>query len=235
MLLVRDRRAVALGVLGLLAIAIALAALVERAEGTAPKKAPATPAPAPPETAIVRSAISPETPANLQTAFTNEMNAKQRYIAFAKVADRDGYPGVASLFRACAQAEDVHASRHVHAIAYTGEAAQAKLERVAVGTTEENLKVSIGNEDYEANTFYPEVMARARAAGESEAVRSVNLALAAEREHAKLLTAALEHLNTHAPVHTYFVCPYCGKTVESLSFEKCPNCFTKAGKFIKVS
>jgi hypothetical protein len=30
------------------------------------------------------------------------------------------------------------------------------------------------------------------------------------------------------------VCPFCGKTVVSANFDKCPTCFTGAGRFIKV-
>src|ERR1019366_4733743 len=49
---------------------------------------------------------------NLQMAFNGESNAHHRYVAFAKKADDEGYGEVASLFRAAARAEEIHASNH---------------------------------------------------------------------------------------------------------------------------
>lgn len=77
-----------------------------------------------PEPAVTQAqAAAPEvgdTRANLQAAFDNEINAKERYLSIAKQADREGYAYVAQLFRACARAEQAHAEQHVHAIAATG-------------------------------------------------------------------------------------------------------------------
>ncbi|HWT65124.1 MAG TPA: ferritin family protein, partial [Terracidiphilus sp.] len=46
---------------------------------------------------------------NLKAAYQGEMNARALYIAFAAQADEDGYCGIASLFRAAARAEQIHA------------------------------------------------------------------------------------------------------------------------------
>ena len=53
---------------------------------------------------------------NMQTAFNGESNAHLRYLAFAEQADRESYGEVASLFRAAARAEEVHASNHAEVI-----------------------------------------------------------------------------------------------------------------------
>ena len=50
---------------------------------------------------------------NLQEAFSGESQANRRYLAFAKKADQDGFPQVAKLFRAAAEAETVHANAHL--------------------------------------------------------------------------------------------------------------------------
>lgn len=223
------RRAFALG-LGLIVIFTVIVA-VESA-GAAPTKARATPAvitppaPAPPE-------IS-DTPHNLQTVFTNELNAKQRYEAAARKADVEGYPAVARLFRACGAAEQVHANRHVEAIAWGGGQAKAILERLWVGTTAENLHTAIDLETYEARDLYPAMIARARADHQPQAVRSMTYALATERAHVQLLQDALGSLDQRASAPNLYVCPGCGMTVESLGFKKCPNCFTSARRFTKV-
>jgi rubrerythrin len=46
---------------------------------------------------------------NLKEAFAGESQANQKYLAFAKKADEEGYSSVAKLFRAAAAAESIHA------------------------------------------------------------------------------------------------------------------------------
>ncbi len=53
---------------------------------------------------------------NLRTAFNNESNAHIRYIEFAAKADGEGWRGVASLFRAAARAEEIHAANHARVL-----------------------------------------------------------------------------------------------------------------------
>lgn len=176
-----------------------------------------------------------DTATNIQAAFEREMNAKSTYVELAKKADREGYPAVARLFRACARAEQAHADRCVQAIASTGGTeARAHLGRPQVGPTEENLKTSIEQERYEVDAFYPPLIERARAENQTMAVRSLTFAHAAEREHVELLTAALEHMGDPPGKSPYYVCTFCGKTVTALDFDKCPNCFTAAKKFVRV-
>jgi rubrerythrin len=49
---------------------------------------------------------------NLVAALESEVNEHAQYKAFADRADADGLPGVASLFRAAARAEEIHARNH---------------------------------------------------------------------------------------------------------------------------
>ena len=60
--------------------------------------------------AAVAAAPRRSTLDNLQAAFNGESNANARYLAFAKKADEEGYGQVASLFRAAARAEEIHAA-----------------------------------------------------------------------------------------------------------------------------
>jgi rubrerythrin len=176
-----------------------------------------------------------DTRTNLQTVFGNEVNAKERYLEFAKCADREGHPEVAVVFRALARAEQAHADRHVQAIALLGDEARAMMTKSYVGTTRENLGWAIEMERYEATVLYPALRDRALADHQSAAVRSLTLALAAEREHVELLTEALANLDAHVQPRPLYVCPFCGKTVVTRNFKKCPCCFTDARKFVKVT
>jgi rubrerythrin len=231
MLLNRDSRAVARSFLvAAVAMGVALAAWGATPTGVAGK----SPGPAAPPPEAAAPAVG-NTRANLQVAFDSEINAKERYLAFAKKADAEGYAYVAHLFRACSRAEEVHAAQHVHAIAWTGGEAKAMLQRLSLGTTPENVQMSINLETYEAEKMYPAMLERAKAERQAEAVRSITFALAAEREHARLLTAALQSIDQRPAKGTFFVCPTCGRTTAALSFTKCPTCFTSARKFIRVT
>lgn len=227
----RRRVTMRLGLLCLAAL-IGVWAVVPPAGGQRIVRRYRAPLPQAVEPAVV---VVRDTPTNLETAFTGEMNAKQRYVAFAECADREGYPGVARLFRACARAEQMHANEHVHAIAWTGGEARAVLERLVVGTTAENLKAAIETENYEVTRFYPLLLERARSDHATKAVRSLTFALSAEREHVRLLSTALATLDQRPHTDPIYVCSFCGKTVEGLSFRKCPNCFTNAKRFMRES
>ena len=50
---------------------------------------------------------------NLKEAFAGESQANRRYLYFAKVADIEGYPDVAGLFKDTADGETGHAHGHL--------------------------------------------------------------------------------------------------------------------------
>ena len=95
---------------------------------------------------------------NLQAGFNGESNAHSRYLAFAEKAGQEGYGEVASLFRAAAKAEEVHAANHAAVIKKMGGTAQAKIETPVVKSTKENLEAAIKGESYERDTMYPEFL-----------------------------------------------------------------------------
>ena len=70
---------------------------------------------------------------NLKEAFAGESQANRKYLAFAKKADQEGYPQVAKLFRAAAEAETVHAHNHLR-------------EMGGIKTTKENLEEAVAGE-----------------------------------------------------------------------------------------
>src|SRR5574342_47374 len=76
------------------------------------------------------NAPMPTTLDNLKEAFAGESQANQKYRAFAKKAERDGFPNVARLFRTAAEAERIHAEGHLNAME-------------AICSTVENLQAAI--------------------------------------------------------------------------------------------
>jgi len=177
-----------------------------------------------------------KTLANLQEAYNGESNAHARYAAFAEKADAEGYTKVASIFRAAARAESIHAANHAEVIRSLGGEPTADVVAPTVKTTAENLQAAIEGESYERDTMYPEFIATARSEGNKDAIKTFNFAVEAEAGHAKLYADALQSLDRMKgqPI-TMYVCPVCGRTVLSLDGEKCPVCFTENEKFIAIS
>jgi rubrerythrin len=161
-----------------------------------------------------------QTEKNLMEAFAGESQANRKYLAFAKKADADGYPQVAKLFRAAAEAETVHAHSHL---------------RVAGGvkSTAENLKAAIAGETHEFKSMYPEMMAAAEKEGNTNALRSFTYANEVEKVHAALYQKALDNLEAKKDVD-YYVCGVCGYTCENEAPDDCPVCKSKKKVFYKV-
>ena len=156
----------------------------------------------------------------LKEAFAGESQANRKYLAFAQKADREGYPQVAKLFRAAAEAETVHA--HTHLRAFKG-----------IGSTADNLKEAISGETYEFESMYPPMIETAQKEGDKVAERSFTYANEVEKIHAALYQKALDNLDNPEQVD-YYVCSVCGYTCENEPPDECPVCKAKAKVFFKV-
>lgn len=184
--------------------------------------------------ASAASTASPQTLKNLNAAFQGESNAANRYAAFAAKADSEGLAQVAKLFRAASSAEAIHRDTHKAAILDLGGTVDSfRLEAVAPGSTAENLKAAIKGEGYERDTMYPEFLAVAKADDAKAAIRTLQFAAAAEKEHALLYQAALDQLGKNPP-EDYFVCQVCGMTLTELPAKKCPSCRKGLDEYKKV-
>ncbi len=160
---------------------------------------------------------------DLWTAFTGESKANRKYLAFAKKAESEGYPQIAKLFRAVAQAETVHALAQLRTL---GE----------VKTTAENLKNSIAGENYEWTTMYPEFIQDAQAEDNDAALLWFERPKAVEELHEQLYRDALENIASQpTEAYDYFVCPVCGNTVAHNPPERCPICGTPGSRFERIS
>jgi rubrerythrin len=180
---------------------------------------------------------------NLLAAFNGESNASARYAAFAIKADAEGYLKVGSLFRAASRAEHIHASNHAKVIEKLGGKAVATIEQAVVKSTVENLREAISGENYEVEVMYPDFIKEAEAQKNAAARRTFHYAIEAEKEHARLFTKALEHIQhcvdkacqKLSNKATYYVCPVCGFTADKAEFDRCPVCGHKKEDFELVS
>lgn len=157
---------------------------------------------------------------DLAEAFAGESQANRKYLAFAKKAEQDGFPQVAKLFRAAAEAETVHAHAHLR-------------EMGGIKSTKENLEAAIGGETHEFEAMYPGMIEDAKAEGNQGALRSFMFANEVEKIHADLYKKALAVLGKNADVE-YYVCQVCGNTVENGAPDECPICGAKKQAFKKI-
>lgn len=169
---------------------------------------------------------------NLQAAFNGESNARAKYTAFAIKADQEGYGQVASLFRAAAAAEEIHAANHGKQITRMGGTPKAEIGAVEAKSTAENLKAAIAGETYERDVMYPDFLKLARAEDNKGAIMTFEAALAAEAEHARMYQTALDNMASwKSGKRQFYVCQTCGFTMESLPAERCPVCHAKKERF----
>lgn len=178
---------------------------------------------------------APATLTNLQTAYNGESNAHFRYLEFATKAEAEGFAGVASLFRAAARAEEIHAHNHADVIRKLGAEPKATIEKTPVHSTRENLMVAIEGETFERDVMYPEFIKIAQQEMNTAAMRTFNFALEAETEHARLFADALAELSSKKLRAKYLVCTVCGYTAEQLEGSRCPVCNNPKEKFEIVS
>lgn len=159
---------------------------------------------------------------NLKEAFAGESQANQKYRAFAKKAEKDGFPNIARLFRTTAEAERIHAAGHLAALS-------------GIGSTADNLKAAIDGETYEYTEMYPPMVDQAETDGH-KARRMFAFAVKAEAVHAKLYTKALEAAKAGKDLEEteFYLCPYCGYIEFGQPPEECPICGAKAAAFIQV-
>jgi rubrerythrin len=157
---------------------------------------------------------------DLLAAFAGESQANRKYLAFAKQADKEGYPQVAKLFRAAAEAETVHAHNHLRTLG-------------GVKGTADNLKEAISGETHEFKEMYPEMIGHAQEEKLKAAELTFNFANEVEKVHAALYQHALDNLDSLAEAD-YYVCSVCGYTCENEPPDKCPVCNAKASAFFKV-
>jgi rubrerythrin len=158
---------------------------------------------------------------NLKDAFAGESQASQKYRAFAKKAEQEGFANVARLFQAAAEAERIHAEGHLKALD-------------GIGSTAENLQAAIDGETYEYTTMYPPMLEAAQAE-DHKAKRMFEYAMGAEEVHAHLYQMALESIQQGKDLQAdFYLCPVCGYIELGQPSEDCPICSTKASKFIKM-
>lgn len=159
---------------------------------------------------------------HLKEAFSGESQANQKYRAFAKQAEKEGFANIAKLFRTTAEAERIHAEGHLKALDL-------------IASTAENLTAAIEGETYEYQQMYPPMVDQAEANGH-KAKTMFKFAVDAEEVHAQIYNKALQAVKEGKDLDEseFYLCPICGFIELGAPPEKCPICGAKSGAFVLI-
>jgi rubrerythrin len=177
---------------------------------------------------------------NLETAFEEETKTNAAYKAYAARADIEGYPGIASLFRATARAEQIHASNHARVLRHMGGSTMIDVPMPRVEGTLENLNAALVDQKFEVDYLYPAFLTAAVPLFDSTAIRSFHWALEADKSHVHLYDEVMPRVNFSDrsgwayESHDFFVCSLCGYAAQNVEGENCPACNYLGEKFETV-
>lgn len=157
-----------------------------------------------------------KTEKNLETAFSGESQARNKYTYFASVAKKEGYEQIASLFLKTADNEKEHAKLWFK-------------ELNGIGNTTENLVAAAAGENYEWTDMYAGFAKTAEEEGFPELAAKFRLVAAIEKHHEERYRALLKNIETAEVFKKSTVkvweCRNCGHiVVGECALEVCPTC-----------
>jgi len=137
-----------------------------------------------------------KTEESLKAAFAGESKANRRYLYFANMADIEGAPEVANVFRNTAEGETGHAHGHME---YLIDGGSGDPETgLAAGNVAEALESAIAGETHEYTDMYPGMAKSAREEGFDEIADWFETLAKAERSHANKFQKTLDAYKAEA-------------------------------------
>ncbi|MDP8266183.1 MAG: rubrerythrin family protein [Candidatus Aceula meridiana] len=157
-----------------------------------------------------------KTEENLKAAFAGESQARNKYTYFAKIARKQGYHYIGSIFEETAINEMQHAKD------------EFKLLN-GIGDTVANLQEAIGGEHYETVSMYPDFAKIAKEEGFDDAARFFEQVAKVEKRHEerykKLLKMVEDGTVFKREKSIKWKCSKCGYIHEGVEpINVCPSC-----------
>ncbi len=131
-----------------------------------------------------------DTHQHLKDAFAEEAVTAYRYLYFAKIADIEGQPDIAQLFRDLAEGGLCNAHGSLDFLRTEGD----PLTGVPIGETDRNLHAALLAESTEYSELYPDMAAVAHAEGFPDAASWFETLTKLKRAHALQLREAIARL-----------------------------------------
>jgi rubrerythrin len=191
----------------------------------------------------VASAASDSTPPlkgeallkNLHSSYYTEVHEHELYLEFGKKADEEGYHQVASMFRAVARAEAIHAANKAELIQAMGGVPKENTTPLLVQSTRSNLELAVASETVEQDVMYSGFIKQAKLDKNKSVEQTFVYSLATETGHLALFKQALKDLESYRGDNvTFYVCPHCGQVARTLKGNSCPVCSDPRDKFEAV-
>ncbi|MFZ2538397.1 MAG: rubrerythrin family protein [Oscillospiraceae bacterium] len=172
----------------------------------------------------------------LHSAYSGESMAHMRYLIWADLAKKEGFPNISKLFGAISYAEQVHATNHFREMG--GNITDATVTGGGIfgpGKTVDNLQGAINGELHEVEQMYPVYLNAAEFQDEAGAKRSFHFALEAEKIHVDLFQKAQDAAkeNKDIELESVHICPVCGHTILDGAPDNCPVCGAKKEMYKK--
>ena len=164
-----------------------------------------------------------QTEKNLQTAFSGESEARNKYTFFASVAKKEGYEQIAALFLKTAENEKEHAEMWFK-------------ELEGIGDTPENLLSAAEGENYEWTDMYEGFAKTAEEEGFTALAHKFRMVAAIEKHHEERYRALLKNVETAQVFEKSEVkvweCRNCGHIVVGTKAPQlCPVCLHSQSYF----
>jgi rubrerythrin len=157
---------------------------------------------------------------NLKIVLQAVASASVKFLAYAEIAEQEGYHQVARLFRAMAETQKVYS---VNSMKIMNQ----------IGKTDENLSSAIDEKTHDFTQLYPTFIEQANQDGNPLAATAFQAALNNTKNHVKMLNAALENLGRNKEM-IYWACGMCGNLESGDEPVTCKICGAAREKFIKV-
>ncbi|MCR5266389.1 MAG: rubrerythrin family protein [Cyanobacteria bacterium RUI128] len=166
-----------------------------------------------------------KTEQNLINAFRGESEARNKYTFFASKAKKEGFVRISKIFEETANNEKEHAKIWFKLINQ-------------IGSTEENLQISVDAEGYEAEEMYPEFAKTAREEGFEDIAKLFENIATVETEHGKRYKKLLSNLKNDeefvSDKQEQWICLNCGYIHNGKDApEICPLCSHKREYFTR--
>lgn len=170
---------------------------------------------------------------NLTKAFIGESQARNRYDFYAKIAMKEGYEQIASIFLETSLQEKTHAKRlfeHIQELKNKTDEIEVQTSApVIYGKTEDNLKSAISGENHEYTRMYPEFAKTAEKEGFVKIAARLRSIAVAEKHHEERYIKLLKNLQDKKVFKrnkkTWWICRECGYTHSGQEAPKmCPSC-----------
>jgi len=164
-----------------------------------------------------------QTEKNLETAFSGESQARNKYTYFASVAKKEGYEQIAEIFNKTADNEKEHAKLWYKEL-HNG-----------IGSTVDNLLDAAAGENYEWSTMYEDFAKTAEAEGFNALAAKFRMVASIEKRHESnyLEQELLKVKKLVKDKKRIWECRSCGYIAMAIHApDTCPVCAEKNGYFL---